>query len=48
MKILILLAIGAAAGYYIGIEDVTSIGEFTDIVTTLLQTITDKIGEYND
>ena len=48
MKALILLAIGAAAGYYIGIEGVTSIGEFTDIVTTLLQTITDNIGEYND
>ena len=45
MKALILLAIGVAAGYYIGIEDVTSISEFTDIVTALLQTITDKIGE---
>jgi len=48
MKALILLAIGATAGYYMGMEDVTSIGEFTDIVATLLQAITDKIGEYND
>jgi len=47
MKTLIILAIGIAIGYYFCAQGISSISDITIIIENFLQTLVNKLGEYN-
>lgn len=47
MKTLIVLAIGTVLGYHIGSQGIDSVSDITIVIESFLQTMADKLGEYN-
>jgi hypothetical protein len=48
MKTLIVLTIGIMIGYYFNAQNIDSISDIAILIENFLQTLVNKLGEYND